>query len=86
MLWKFQGHLKFHHEAIWYTETHSLVPGMYQSVGPVEYGEKALMPIHEPLLHASLLHREQGVHPAELLEFQDGYAMRLGNPNTLSCE
>ena len=74
MLWKFQGHLNF---IVRRSGTQKLTRW---------YGEEALMPIHEPLPHASLLHREQGVHPAELLEFQDGYAMRLGNPNTLSCE
>ena len=46
-----------------------------------------VLSIREPLLDASLLHREQETQPAELLEFQDCYAMRLGNvPSTPSCE
>lgn len=58
---------------------------MYQSVGPVENGEGILVFIHEPLLNASFLYRKQETQPAELLEFQYCYAMRLGNvPDTLS--
>ncbi len=55
---------------------------MDQRIRPVQHSKESLMPMHEPLLHISLVHRPQKAQPRKLLELQYSKSVAHGNiPN-----